>query len=448
MKSTFGTNIRIIMEGASHGEFVRCTAVGIPQGIQVDTEGLMTFMARRRGGQRNTTPRKEADIPEFLSGIRDGVTDGTPLVVNIPNLNQRSGDYEGFADTPRPSHADYTARLRFPDCDLRGGGHFSARLTAPLCAIGYVCICALKSRGISIGAHLAQVGTVEDRAFDPVNVNAGDLVLAEGMPVLDAIAGQAMDEVIQTAAKAGDSVGGVVECAVVGMPGGVGSPLGNGIENRLTSALYVLGALRGVEFGAGFGAAAMRGSQHNDPFVVRDGRVVTETNYSSGIQAGITNGMPIVFRCAFKPTASISCEQRTVSLSRMQETRISISGRHDPCIAVRAVPCVEAVTAIVMLDALLDARDGGIENCRQAIDNINNKLVELLCERMSLAGEIAEEKDRLGIPTYDPAREKTVLDKVKTLADTVDPGKGMAISQVFQEIMRITREYEDQLRED
>ena len=448
MKSTFGTNIRITMEGASHGDYVRCTATGIPQGITVDMDGLMAFMARRRGGQRNTTPRKEADIPEFLSGLKDGVTDGTSLVVNIPNLNQRSGDYNGFADTPRPSHADYTSRLRFPGCDLRGGGHFSARLTAPLCAIGYVCMCALKEKGVSIGAHLAQVGTAKDKAFDLVNVTKADFVLADGMPVLDQVAGQAMDEIIQAAAKDGDSIGGMVECAVVGMPAGVGSPLGNGIENRLTSALYVLGALRGVEFGAGFDAISMRGSQHNDPFVIKDGKVATETNYSSGIQAGITNGMPIVFRCAFKPTASISMEQKTVSLSQKEETTIAISGRHDPCIAVRAVPCVEAITAIVMLDAMLDGEAGDMAQCRKAIDSINNRLVELLCQRMALAGKIAEEKDKLGLPTFDPAREQIVLDKVKSLAETIDAGKGEAMAQIFQEIMRITREYEDQLRED
>lgn len=448
MKSTFGLNIRITMEGASHGEFVRCTAIGLPKGIQVDMDGLMTFMARRRGGQRNTTPRREDDVPEFLSGLVDGVTDGMPLVVSIPNKNQRSGDYNGFADTPRPSHADYTSRLRYPDCDLRGGGHFSARLTAPLCAVGYVCMCALREKGIYIGAHLGQVGTIKDKAFDPVAVTEADFAPATGMPVLDPVAAEAMDQAIQEAARCGDSIGGMVECAVVGVPAGVGTPLGNGIENRISAAMYVLGALRGVEFGAGFNAVTMRGSQHNDPYVIRDGQVATESNHSGGVQAGITNGMPILFRCAFKPTASISMEQRTVSLSRMEETTIAISGRHDPCIAVRAVPCVEAVTAITILDAMMDADAGDMAQCRRAIDSINNRLVELLCRRMELAGAIAREKELLGLPTYDPEREQLILDKVKAMADAVDQGKGESMAQIFREIMRITREYEDGIRED
>lgn len=448
MKSTFGLNIRVTMEGESHGEQVRCVAVGIPAGIAVDTEGLMSFMARRRGGQRNTTPRREDDIPEFLSGLVDGVTDGSPLVVSIPNKNVRSGDYEGFANTPRPSHADYTSRLRYPGCDLRGGGHFSARLTAPLCAVGYVCMCALKERGIYIGAHLSRVGSVCDARYDLVSVSKDDLTARAGLPVLDAAVADKMDSEIQAAAALGDSIGGEVECAVIGIPGGIGSPLANGIENRLSSAMYVLGALKGVEFGSGFGAVSMRGSVHNDPFAVREGRVVTETNNSGGIQAGITNGMPIVFRCGFKPTASISMPQRTVSLKDMADTEITISGRHDPCIAVRAVPCVEAVTAIVMLDALLDSAGGDIEACRRGIDNINNQLMELLCARMELAGIIAEEKERLGLATYDPQRETAILDRVNSIVETTDLGKGQAISEIFREIMRITRDYEDARRRD
>ncbi len=448
MKSTFGLNIRVTMEGESHGEQVRCIAVGIPAGISVDTQGLMAFMARRRGGQPNTTPRREDDVPEFLSGLVDGVTDGGPLVVSIPNKNVRSGDYDGFANTPRPSHADYTSRLRYPGCDLRGGGHFSARLTAPLCALGYVCMCALRERGIYVGAHLSRVGSVGDEEYDMVSVCKEDLKVGPGLPVLDPAAGDRMESEIRAAAAAGDSIGGEVECAVIGVPPGIGSPLANGIENRLSSAMYVLGALKGVEFGSGFGAVSMRGSAHNDPFAVKDGRVVTDTNNSGGIQAGITNGMPIVFRCGFKPTASISMPQKTVSLKDMTETEIGIKGRHDPCIAVRAVPCVEAVTAIVMLDALLDGAPGDIETCRRAIDSINNRLMELLCERMELAGIIAQEKERLGLATYDPQREAAILDRVNATVETLDPGKGRAIMEIFREIMRITRDYEDGRRRD
>ena len=442
MRSVFGQNIIVTLEGESHGPRVKCRAVGVPAGISVDAKGLEAFMSRRRGGQRGTTPRREADVPEFLSGLSDSVTDGAELVISIPNQNTRSGDYAGLTDTPRPSHADYTAPIRFPGCDMRGGGHFSARLTAPLCALGYICKCALAERGIRIGAHLRSVGDVADDPFDPVKVSASDFVGPDQFPARNSLAAELMQKRIDEAAAEGDSVGGVVECAVIGCPAGIGSPLAAGIENRVSEAMFILGGLRGIEFGSGFEASEMRGSVHNDPFVIREGRVATETNNSGGVQAGITNGMPVIFRCAFKPTASISRPQKTVSLSGMKGTEILLRGRHDPCIAVRAVACVEALTAIVVLDAMLDRPGETLEECRREIDVINDRLTELLCRRLEVAGRIADIKKSMGHPILDAVREGAILERVRDLADEREPGTGSAVAEIFHGIMRVTREHE------
>jgi chorismate synthase len=360
MRSVFGERLVITVEGESHGPSVSASVKGFPKGLRIDTAALDAMMARRRGGGALATPRREEDRPIFLSGILDGVTTGEELRVLIENKNVRSQDYSGYTDTPRPSHADYTAQMRYGSgIDLRGGGHFSARLTAPLVAIGALCKQWLLSRGIAIGAHLAAVGSVCDRRFSPTEVSEKELlsVLRHELPVLDPAVICGMRREIEAAAADADSVGGIVECAAVGVPAGVGSPLGAGLENRLSAAMFVLGGVRGIEFGDGFAAAAMRGSEHNDPYTVRDGRILTETNHAGGIVGGISTGMPIVFRVAMKPTASIGREQRTVSLSRMEPATIAIKGRHDPCIALRAVPCVEAMTAIVMTDAILEAEE-------------------------------------------------------------------------------------------
>ncbi len=355
MRSSFGDRLSVTLVGESHGPYVEAVLVGFPKGHAVDAARLADMMRRRRGGGELATPRREEDSPLFLSGMAEGVTTGEPITVRILNNNARSGDY-GFADTPRPSHADYTAQMRYgAGVDLAGGGHFSARLTAPLCALGALCVSALAERGVFIGAHLASVGGVNDARFDPVSVSREELEAPAGreLPVLDNGRAEAMRREITAAREAGDSIGGVIECAAIGLPAGLGSPLGEGIENNLSRAIFVLGGVRGIEFGDGFAAAAMRGSEHNDPFAVKGGRIVTATNHAGGVLGGITTGMPLVFRVAMKPTASIGREQQTVSLSRMEETRIRIGGRHDPCIALRAVPCVEAVAAITLFDAML-----------------------------------------------------------------------------------------------
>jgi chorismate synthase len=318
------------------------------------------MMDRRRGGSALSTPRRESDEPIFLSGLADGVTTGEPLVVRILNQNQRSGDYAGFSDTPRPSHADYSAQMRYGrEIDLRGGGHFSARLTAPLVALGELARQALAQRGISVGAHLEAVGAARDCRYQTVGLSRDELLrpARRDFPVLDETAGEGMKREILSAAEAGDSVGGVIECGAIGLPAGIGSPLGGGLENLLASAMFVLGGVRGIEFGDGFAAAAMHGSEHNDPYCIQNGRVACATNHAGGIVGGISTGMPILFRVAMKPTASIAIEQKTVSLSKMEETTIRIGGRHDPCIALRAVPCVEAVASLVLLEAILEREE-------------------------------------------------------------------------------------------
>ncbi len=363
MRSCFGDSLKISLEGQSHGEYVLASVTGLPEGFKVDKDALSTFMKRRQGGNLPfTTPRKEEDIPAFESGIDGLTTTGQQLTVKIYNKNVRSGDYSGFADTPRPSHAEYTAQMRYGSgIDLAGGGHFSARLTAPLCAVGGILKQMLEKRGIYIGTHLYSVGNTSDIPFNPISVGKEDFeaALQRGLPVLSADSESGMMGELSLAVKGGDSLGGIVECAVIGLPAGYGNPLYDGLENRLAGAMFGLGGVRGIEFGLGFEASKMRGSDHNDPFEIRDGRVVTKTNNCGGIIGGISDGMPIIFRVAFKPTASISVEQDTVSLSKMENTKIKIHGRHDPCIAIRALPCVESVAAAVIADLII-SRDGSL----------------------------------------------------------------------------------------
>lgn len=357
MRSEFGKNLKVALTGESHGDFVSAEVFGLPKGFCVDMLSLSEFMKRRQGGNSPfTTPRAESDIPVFESGIDGDILTGERLVVKILNQNKRSLDYSGLTDTPRPSHADYTAPIRFgSDIDMRGGGHFSARLTAPLCVVGGICKQILEKKGIYIGTHLYSVGNVNDKRFDPLFVSKQDFdsVLDSVFPVLDMDQGREMLSELQSAKERGDSLGGVVECGVIGLGAGYGDPLFEGMENRLSSALFGLGGVRGIEFGLGFEASKMRGSQHNDAFYMNGDKVSTKTNNCGGILGGISNGMPVIFRVAFKPTASISVEQNTVSLSAGTDTKIKIKGRHDPCIAIRALPCVEALSAIVICDVML-----------------------------------------------------------------------------------------------
>ena len=361
MSSEFGRILRISVFGQSHGRAIGVNMDGLPAGEPIDLEALHAFLDRRKPGKSPlSTARKESDTPIFLSGLENGVTCGAPLCAIIENSDQHSSDYSELADKPRPSHADYTAWVKWGgQADMRGGGHFSGRLTAPLCIAGGIAKQILARQGIYVGAHLASVGMESDSAF-PLQPTAAlfDQVAAKPFPVLDDQAGERMQAVILEARQNLDSVGGIIECAAIGLPAGLGDPMFDGMENRLAAALFGIPAVKGVEFGLGFGSARLHGSENNDPFTVEDGRVVTESNRAGGILGGITTGMPVTLRVAIKPTPSISQAQRTVSLSAKEPAELVIRGRHDPCIAHRAVPVVEAVTATVLLDLRLEGHHG------------------------------------------------------------------------------------------
>ncbi len=361
MSSEFGNILRVSVFGQSHGKAIGVVVDGLPAGEAIDLEELQRFLDRRRPGTGPlSTARKETDVPEFLSGLEGGKTCGAPLCAVIKNADQHSRDYGELADKPRPGHADFTAWAKWGGhADMRGGGHFSGRLTAPLCVAGGIAKQILARRGIFVGAHLSSVAGICDRPF-PLHPTAAlfEEVAAKPFPVLDEAAGERMRAAILEAKNDLDSVGGVIECAAAGLPAGLGEPMFGGVENRLAAALFGIPAVKGVEFGEGFRAAELRGSENNDPFTVEDGEIRAETNRAGGILGGITTGMPLVLRAAVKPTPSIGRPQKTVRLSAMEAAELTVHGRHDPCVAHRAVPVVEAVTAAVLLDMLLEGNHG------------------------------------------------------------------------------------------
>ena len=361
MSSEFGKLLKVSVFGQSHGRAIGVNMDGLPAGEAINLDELQEFLDRRKPGKsRLSTARKEADRPIFLSGLENGVTCGFPLCAIIENADQHSSDYSELADKPRPAHADYTAHVKWAGhADMRGGGHFSGRLTAPLCIAGGIAKQILARRGIFVGAHLSAVAGIPDESFPLTpTTELFDAVAAKAFPVVSDEAGEAMQAAILAAREDGDSVGGIVECAVIGLPAGLGDPMFEGVENRLAAALFGIPAVKGVEFGAGFGACAMRGSENNDPFTAENGKIVTTQNNAGGILGGITTGMPVTLRVGIKPTPSIAKAQQTVSLSAAEDTELNIRGRHDPCIAHRAVPVVEAVTAAVILDLLLEGNHG------------------------------------------------------------------------------------------
>lgn len=357
MSSSFGNRLKVTVFGQSHGKAIGVVVDNLPAGEAIDESELLAFLARRRPGGALSTPRREEDLPVFLSGVADGKTCGSPFCAVIENKDARSGDYANLADVPRPSHADYAAFAKWgKDVDLRGGGHFSGRLTAPLCVAGGIAKQILARRGIFVGAHLVEAGGEKDVPF-PLwpERKLFDEIAIKPFPVIDDARGEKMKSAILRAAEEGDSVGGIVECAIIGLPAGLGSPMFDGVENRMARAVFGIPAVKGIEFGAGFASVKKRGSENNDPFTVDSaGSIFTEKNDSGGILGGITSGMPVVFRAAFKPTPSIAKPQKSVSLSERREVTLEIFGRHDPCIAHRAVPVVEAVAALVVLDLLLE----------------------------------------------------------------------------------------------
>lgn len=330
MSSSYGENIKLTIFGQSHSQAIGMTLEGIPAGVKIDMDKLEEFLLRRAPGRNAvSTPRKEADKPEFVSGLVDGVTCGAPICAIIKNTNTRSQDYSKLKTIPRPGHADFTAEIKYGGYqDYAGGGHFSGRLTAPLCIAGAICKQLLMAEGIEIKARMSSIGDICDN--EELMINR-----------------------ILEAKEQGDSVGGTIECCVLGLPVGLGDPMFDGMENRISKAVFGIPAIKGIEFGAGFGVALMTGSKNNDPFYAEDGEVKTKTNNCGGILGGITNGMPLTFKVAVKPTPSIAIEQDSVNLATMENAKLVVEGRHDPCIVPRAVPCVEAVAALAIYDAYL-----------------------------------------------------------------------------------------------
>lgn len=357
MSSTYGEKIKVSLFGQSHSAAVGVVIDGFPAGVQIDFDKLQSFLNRRAARGEISTSRQEPDIPEFLSGFTGNTTCGAPISAIIRNTNVRSGDYKGLSNTPRPSHADYAVGSKFGSfADFSGGGHLSGRLTAALCIAGGICKQYLESVGITVGAHIYAIAGIKDQPFDPVNIDKDTLIKITSMnfPVLDERAGQKMQERILQAKQDCDSVGGIIEFAVTGLKPGVGSPHFGGLENRISAAVFGVPAVKGIEFGNGFACAEMTGSQNNDAFYFDDtGAVRTRTNNSGGINAGMSNGMPVVGRVAVRPTPSIAKEQDTVDLASKTNTKLVIHGRHDPCIVHRAVPCIESAVAIAVADAIL-----------------------------------------------------------------------------------------------
>lgn len=350
MKNTFGNNVHITLFGESHGPSVGAVIDGLAPGLTVDEEVIARFLSRRRPQGAISTARQEADAFVIESGVFNGKTTGTPICIRIPNTDAHPADYTDTERLARPGHADLAAYYKYHGYeDYRGGGHFSGRITAALVAAAGIVIPALEKKGIRIGTHISRLGGVDDRAF--VDLSADIDVLHSDYPVLDAGAKDAMIERILTAKTDGDSVGGVLETAVMGMPIGVGEPWFDTIEGLLSHALFSIPAIKGIEFGDGFALADMRGSESNDPWYMH-GAPMTATNHNGGINGGITNGMPIIFRCAIKPTPTIAKEQHTVSLTDGEEGVLVARGRHDPCIVHRAAVVVDAVTALVLCDVL------------------------------------------------------------------------------------------------
>ena len=354
MSSTYGENLKLTIFGQSHGAAIGMTLDGIPAGLPVDFDELQVFLNRRAPGQNNwSTPRKEGDRPEFLAGILDGFTCGAPIAAVIHNTNTRSGDYANLKDCPRPGHADYTAQMKYGGFqDAAGGGHFSGRLTAPLCIAGGLCKQWLAERGIRVAARIASIAGVTDD-FEVNTLNPQLDLIGTDFPVFSPDAGARMREKIAEARSECDSVGGIIECYITGLPAGLGEPMFGGVESRIAQIVYGVPAVKSVEFGIGAEAANLRGSQCNDAFTVENGQIRTVTNNAGGILGGITNGMPLIFRAAIKPTPSIARPQQSVSLSGGKEQELVVKGRHDPCIVPRAVPVIEAAAAIALFDLIL-----------------------------------------------------------------------------------------------
>lgn len=350
MSGMWGSKIKLSIFGESHGNAIGITIDGLPAGFSIDMDKIMMEMARRAPGKSSlSTPRKESDIPEILSGYFEGKTTGTPLCAIIRNSNTKSKDYSKLKDVMRPGHADYTGAVRYKGFnDYRGGGHFSGRITAPLVFAGAICKQILEVKGIIISAHINSIGKIKDCSF--LESDISDELLnsfkEKELPLINTKLEDEMRQEILSARSSGDSIGGTIECAILGVSPGIGDPFFDSVESTLAHLMFSVPAVKGIEFGKGFDISKMRGSEANDEYYLENGNIKTKTNNNGGILGGITNGMPIIFNVAIKPTASIFKEQNTVNIVTMEETTLYIEGRHDPCIVQRALPVIEAVAAI------------------------------------------------------------------------------------------------------
>ncbi|MFR7993261.1 MAG: chorismate synthase [Clostridium sp.] len=350
MSGMWGSKIKLSIFGESHGNAIGITIDGLPAGFSIDMDKIMMEMSRRAPGKSSlSTPRKESDIPEILSGYFEGKTTGTPLCAIIRNSNTKSKDYSKLKDVMRPGHADYTGAVRYKGFnDYRGGGHFSGRITAPLVFAGAICKQILEVKGIIVSAHINSIGKIKDCSF--LESDISDELLnsfkEKELPLINTKLEDEMRQEILSARSSGDSIGGTIECAILGVSPGIGDPFFDSVESTLAHLMFSVPAVKGIEFGKGFDISKMRGSEANDEYYLENGNIKTKTNNNGGILGGITNGMPIIFNVAIKPTASIFKEQNTVNIVTMEETTLCIEGRHDPCIVQRALPVIEAVAAI------------------------------------------------------------------------------------------------------
>lgn len=356
MSGMWGNNIKLSIFGESHGNAIGINIDNLPPGFPLDMEEIMREMRRRAPGKNNlSTARKESDVPEILSGYFEGKTTGTPLCAIIRNSGNKSKDYSKIKDVMRPGHGDYPGFVKYKGFnDYRGGGHFSGRITAPLVFAGAICKQILRKSGIEIVAHIKSIGDMEDKSFldcdlDKLFINS---LKYEEFPLIKKNLEEKMKNEILSARKEGDSVGGIIECMVLGIKAGIGSPFFDSVESTLAHLIFSVPAVKGVEFGMGFDISKMKGSKSNDEYYLKEGKVKTKTNNNGGIIGGITNGMPIIFRVAIKPTPSVYKEQNSINISTMEETTLQIEGRHDPCIVQRAVPVIEGVSAVGILDLI------------------------------------------------------------------------------------------------
>ena len=460
MSSVFGNKLQIEVWGASHAPEIGITMRGLPKDIEIDLERVQEFLNRRKGGKNAySTKRSEADTPDLKSGVifppdqskeRVVRTTGDALTAVFYNQNTRSSDYDEMKYVPRPSHADFTSYMKYGDELTRsGGGIFSGRLTLPICFAGAVCMQMLEKQGIRVFGHVLSIGKIEDEKFDPCNPDAGKIGTGENhFPVLDASAGEKMVAFMTQCAEEGDSVGGCVEIAVTGLPVGVGEPLYDSMEAMISHMMFGIPAVKGIAFGSGFECSEMKGSECNDPFCIKDGQVKTISNHSGGIQGGISNGMPVIVKVAFKPTPSIYKEQRTVNMKDLTETTLSLKGRHDPCIVPRALPCAEAACAIAIYNLLLESEKkqlpvvekNGLSSARAEIDSLDEQIASLIAKRFDVAKTIAAMKKGQGTQIKNTAREEEVLSNVGAIAGSE---KEEYVKNIYRKMMDETCRFEE-----